>query len=89
MLTQGQEHRERFCHAISGSRYVQATTLPSPSPQEPLVLLGWRQKEISEVKISLETSAKFQAPFSLILPTLEIGLSSECKFSEITSLALS
>lgn len=31
--------------------------------------------------------AKFQARFSLILLALEIGLSSEGKFSEITSLA--
>lgn len=41
----------------------------------------------SEIKISLETGAKFQARFSLILLALEIGLSSEGKFSEITSLA--
>ena len=40
-----------------------------------------------EIKISLETGAKFQARFFLILLALEIGLSSEGKFSEITSLA--
>ena len=41
----------------------------------------------SEIKISLETGAKFLARFPLILLALEIGLSSEGKLSEITSLA--
>lgn len=58
---------------------------PTPHQRHGTAKDGDKRK--SEIKISLETGTKFQARFFLILLALELGLSSEGKFSEITSLA--
>lgn len=58
-----------------------------PIPHQPHGTAKDGDERKSEIKISLETGAKFQARFPLIPLALEIGLSSEGKFSEIPSLA--